>query len=229
MPTGREIIENAALLLGDEDHVRWTLPELCRWINAGVKATILAKPSAKSETRAITLVEGTKQAVPTSPAPTPLNLLSITCNLITATPRVAGRAIRATTRAQLDGAEPGWRDTRTVRFRKEVRQFIFDENVPLEFEVYPGNDGTGIVEAALSILPTPLAASGDVDDIASYAADIGLPEPYSEPIFDYVVYRAQSKDATSGDAGRAAAHYAQFANAVGLKIQVEGASSPNRR
>lgn len=229
MPTGREIMESAAILLADEDHIRWTLPELCRWINDAVRATILAKPSAKSESRAISLSEGTLQRVPTAPTPTPLLLIDVVCNLTSAAPRVAGRMIRPIARAQLDGQAPNWHDTRYVRFAKEVRHVVFDENNPLEFYVYPGNTGDGIVEAVLAVLPAPLEASGDVNAIASYEGEIGLPEPYSVPVLDYVLYRAQSKDDTAGNGGRAQYHYVQFANAVGLKIQVEGASSPNRR
>lgn len=229
MPTGREIMVRAGRLLGDEDFVRWTLPELCDWINEGVRATILAKPSAKTETRALVLVEGTKQAVPTAPEPTPLALVGINCNLITDAPRLPGRAIRSTTRAQLDAQEPYWHNPCHVPYQREARQFVFDELNPLEYYVYPGNTGDGLVEAVVSVLPARLTASGAADTLDAYAGEISLPEPYSVPILDYVLYRAQSKDDTAGQAGRAAAHYAQFASAVGLKIQTEGAHSPNRR
>lgn len=229
MPTGREIMVRAGRLLGDETFVRWTLPELCDWINEAVRAIILAKPSARSETRALNLVEGTRQSVPSAPAPTPLALIGIVCNLTSASPRIPGRAIRATTRAQLDAHEPNWHNPGIVRYQREVRQFVFDELNPLEFYVYPGNTGTGAIEAVLSILPAPLKAAGAADQLASYAGEVGLPEPYSGPILDYALYRAQTKDDTTGNAGRAAAHFAQFATAIGLKIQTEGAHSPNRR
>lgn len=229
MPTGREIMERAGILLNDEAYDRWTLPELAQWINAGVKAIVLAKPSAKSESRAISLARGTLQAVPTTPEPTPLRLLGIVCNLTDDDPRVRGRMVRPADRAQLDAAEPNWHNERFVPFRTEVRQFTFDEAVPLEFYVYPGNDGNGIVEAQLSVLPAALAASAAVDALASYEGDVGLPEPYSEPLLDYVLYRAQSKDSTDGGQGRGNDHYMKFATALGIKAQTDTASSPNRR
>ena len=229
MPTGREIMERAGILLADEEHVRWPLPELCGAINEGVKAILLAKPNACTETRAISLVEGTLQTVPAS-APTPLRLLDIVCNLSQATPsRVRGRMVTPTDRALLDSHEPHWHDRRYVPFRKEVQNFTFDEENPLAFYVVPGNNGQGIVEALLSVLPAALTASGDVDNIASYEGAIGLPEPYTVPLTDFVLSRAHGKDSTDGSLARANDHYAKFAAALGLKAQVDAASSPNRR
>lgn len=230
MPTGREIIKRAAILLNDEDHVRWTLPELCDWINEAVRATVLAKPSAKSESRVVALGQGTLQHVPATGDPLPLALLAIRRNIKDpGQPGRGGRAVTRTSITGLDAQEPNWHDPKFVPFKREARQYTFDEEVPLEFYVFPGNDGTGHVEAVLSVLPTPLAASGAADEIASYGGDVGLPEPYSVPLLDYVLYRAQSKDDDGANAGRAMAHYTQFATALGIKVQVARATSPNAR
>jgi len=231
MPTGQEIIQRVAIILNDEDHVRWTLPELCLWINDATKATVLAKPSASTESRILQLAAGTLQRLPTSGTPTPLMLVDITRNLKTTaeSPRVGGRTIRAVKRAVLDVQEPHWHDTIYTRPAAEVRNSIYDEANPLEFYVYPPNNGAGIVEAVMSVLPVPLAASGDPSLVSSYAGTIGLPEPYSIAVVDYVVAKALSKDDLGGDPGRATLHFQAFASAVGLKIQVEGATSPNAR
>lgn len=229
MPTGREIMERAGILLNDEEHVRWTLPEICDWINEAQRAIVLVKPSASSKSIVLTLVAGTKQTVPQAGDPKPLMLVSIVRNLKSAATLDGGRIITATNRALLDAQEPNWHDKRSVPFRREARHFVYDEAVPLEFYVYPGNDGTGIVEAQVSTLPAVLAATGDVNLLSSYAATLDLPEPYSVPILDYVLYRCQMKDAEAGDASRAAGHYQQFASAIGMKIQVEGSTSPNTR
>jgi hypothetical protein len=115
------------------------------------------------------------------------------------------------------------RKRRSVRFGREVRQFVFDEEVPLEFDVYPGNNGQGVVEITVAVVPTLV---GNED---TYGNQLGLPEPYSVPIQDYVLYRCQMKDDDAAAAGRSAGHYQMFATAVGIKIQVEGSSSPNNR
>ena len=226
MPSGQDIMVRAGILLNDEAYVRWTLAEMAQWINEGVRAIVLAKPSAHPTTVVIALQKGTLQHIPAAA----LQLLWLTRNVMAAEePRLAGRAIRPTPRAQLDAQEPNWHSAAAVRFRKEVRQFVFDEQNPRDFYVYPGNDGTGLVEAVVSNLPAPLAATGEPADIASYGDDLGLPEPYSVPLLDYVLYRSQLKDDLGGNAGRASGHYQQFATAIGLKIQIEAASSPNSR
>ncbi|MEK1928574.1 MAG: DUF6682 family protein [Pararhizobium sp.] len=230
MPTGREIMELANVILNDVDNVRWPLREIAKWINEAVRAIVLAKPSASSATTAIQMVAGTLQRVPETGVPTPLALTRLVRNLKDNTlPRQGTRIITATSRVLLDAQDPNWHDMTRTLPKKQVRQYVFDEATPLEFYVYPANDGTGWVEAVLSFLPKALEASAADNDLASYEIDVGLPEPYSVPILDYVLFRCFSKDDLGQGPGRSAAHYQQFASAVGLKIQVEGATSPNTR
>ncbi|CAN7305485.1 hypothetical protein LJR231_001571 [Phyllobacterium sp. LjRoot231] len=232
MTTGRKIMELANIILNDRDNVRWTLPEITRWINEAVRAIVLAKPSASSTSTAVQMKAGTLQYLPatTQEGATPLALTRLVRNLKDgSTSRQGTRIITATSRVLLDAQDPNWHDATRTLPKKEVRQYVYDEATPLEFYVYPGNDGTGWVEAVFSFLPTELVATGVVTDIASYDVDIGLPEPYSVPILDYVLFRCFSKDDLGQGPGRSAAHYQQFASAVGLKIQVEGATSPNTR
>ena len=232
MPSAQEIFSRAAILLNDTGEVRrWPLAELCDWLNEGVRAICLAKPSASSITMVFELAVGTLQPLP-STSPKPLTLLSINRNITDATePRKAGRMVKHTDRGLLDAADPDWHDRTRTQFRKEVRNYCFDELVPLEYYVYPGNDGTGLVEAEVGTLPEPvvIATGADPPDIASYDIDVGLPEPYSVPLLDYVLYRCQMKDDIDGAAARSVVHYQQFATAIGLKLQVEKAHSPNAR
>lgn len=230
MPKARDIMARAGVLLNDEEHVRWRLPELADWINEAVRAIILAKPSAHSESRIVQLAAGTLQALPTEGADTPLALVRLVRNVrSTEPPFDSGRIITPVARDTLDATEPYWHERGYTPFRKEVRHYVYDEANPLEFYVYPGNDGTGYVEMVLATCPPPLTAPSAPDDPEAWTADVGLPEPYSVPILDYVLFRAQSKDDDSGNAGRAMTHFQMFAQAIGLKIQVEGATSPNAR
>jgi hypothetical protein len=233
MPTGAEIMARAATLLNDEDHVRWPLPEMADGINEAVRAIVLAKPSASSESIIVELAEGTLQEVPQAGTPTPLMLQRITRNLKTTAnnPRVGDRIITPVARDVLDAQEPNWHDKTRTPHKKLVRHYIYDEANPLEFYVYPGNDGSGIVEAIVSTLPAKLTAVSGQDPLtlAAWTGSIGLPEPYSVPVLDYLLYRCQAKDDTSGNGGRSQAHYQLFAQAIGIKINVEGATSPNAR
>lgn len=217
------LMQQASKLLNDTSQVRWPLQELADWINEGVRAIVLARPAASSQSRVLSLAVGTLQRLPTTPAPVPIALLNVTRNLATSAdnPRVGARIIRPTSRAILDVQEPYWHDTAVVPYRKEVRQWLQDEINPLEFYVYPGNDGTGFVEAVMSVTPALVVATGDPLIITSWAQNIALPDPYSVPLLDYVLYRCQMKDDTGAQNGRAAAHYQQFANAMGIKAQVD--------
>lgn len=216
--TATQVMTLAGRVLNDEDAVRWTKPELAEWINEAVKAILLAKPSANSVTDVLSLAVGTYQAIPEQY----LSLLRVVRNITTiGPPRVGGRIIRVTTRDALDAQEPYWHDPTRTKYKKEARQFVFDEESPQSFYVYPGNDGTGKVEAVLSKLPTPIAAD--------YTQAIGLQDIYLSPILDYVLFRAMSKDDEAGNPAGSVAHFQAFAVAVGLKTQVEGANSPNAR
>ena len=111
-------------------------------------------------------------------------------------------------------------------FKKEVRQFVYTADDPTIFYVVPGNLGTGIVEAVVSVLPTRVEPTGDVTTIDSYEVETGIGPLYDVPLLDYVIYRAQSKDDSGANLGRSNIHYQQFAAALGLKIQNDGTLTP---
>ncbi len=224
MSTGKTITDMATLLLSDADNVRWTLTELIGWVNAGVEQIILAKPSASSQSVEVDLVEGTRQTVPTTGTPTPLRILDFERN-VTTTGNVStqGHIITPVGRNILDAEEPNWHDKRIIRFRKEVRHCIFDENNPLQFYCFPGNDGTGKIAALMSVLPAAVTVAG-------YEADVtGLNKLYDQPLVDYVLSRAFLKDDLASNPARSTYHTQLFAAAIGIKIQIEGATSPNKR
>jgi hypothetical protein len=220
------IMTLAGRALNDESAVRWTYAELCAWINEATGAVMLAKPSANSINVNFALIVGTLQSIGASD----LALLRLVRNIESAgPPLMGGRVIRPTTRDILDAQAPDWHSPRKTPYKKEVRQFVYDEENPRAFYCYPGNDGTGIVEALVSRLPTKVVASGAVDALSSYAQDVGLQEIYQAPLLEYVLFRALSKESPEASSALAAMHYQAFAGAVGLKIQVEGANSPNAR
>lgn len=223
-----EILTKAGIQLLDEDHVRWPLPELAGWIDEAVKNVVLAKPSASSATVLLTLAQGTKQKLPDNQRI--VMLLNIVRNIVGA---AAGRVIKPTSVNQLDTADPNWHSAAHWPFKKEVRQFVFDETLPREFYVFPGNDGTGQVEAAVSKLPLTvveqLPESADGSQISSWDIDVGLGDEYAAPVLDYVLYRAFDKEDPASSPGRAVAHYQVFATALGIQSQVQTANTPNRK
>lgn len=207
--------------------MRWPLTELAAWLDEGVAAIVAVKPSAASTTMELSLQRGTHQTLPENPAI--IQLLDITRNA-QGTNGAGGRMVRAVSRAELDANEPRWHDPAYVPFRKEVRHFVFEPVVQRDFYVFPGNDGSGKVLAIVAKLPDTVASRhvGDELSITTWQLDVGLSDQYAPALLDYILYRSLSKEDLAASPERAMAHYQAFATAIGLKSQVEGATSPGR-
>ncbi|MCV9910187.1 hypothetical protein OIV19_21565 [Brucella sp. HL-2] len=225
MLSASKIMSRARILLTDEESTRWPLSELAEWINEAVKTILIAKPSASTDTRVIPLERGTKQHWPTDGERTPVMFMKAIRNILP--DGRPGKALTPVDLIAMNAIEPNWHDER--RPRKQADHYIYDEQNPDEFFIYPANDGSGKIEILLACIPPVITAKGDEYELDSYQQDIGLLETYEAPVLDYVIYRAQSKDATGGSAALASSHYTLFAQAIGIKTQVEADSSPNAR
>lgn len=223
-----EIMTRVRRLAQDETSVRWPLAELCMWINDGMREIVLQKPSALSKNQVVNLQLGTYQVIPADA----ITLLRAIRNIKTLVGdvRTGGTAVTMVARAVLDAQQRDWHDTTILPFKKEVRHVIFDEEDTRSFYVYPGNDGTGKLEAVFSMEPPPIVIAGgaEAEALASYDIDVPLSAVYVNALVDYVLYRAYGKDAAfAGNTQRAALHYQQFANSIGVKVNVEMFNSPN--
>ncbi len=224
-----QIADRAARIALDEGNVRWTLAEMCLWISDGQREVALLRPSAISANVVLPLVQGTRQELPAAY----IQLLRVVRNVtLQGGQRVPGRTVRVIGREVLDAQMPDWHMPRAAPYSAIVKHFIFDEESPRGFYVYPGNTGAGAVEAIVSRLPAELVAPADASDetlrglMAAFKLD--LDDTYLNPLVDYVSYRMHSKDAQSqAGMARAAAHYQQFAGLLGLKAQSDLANSPN--
>jgi hypothetical protein len=226
-----QIMDHVARLALDEDHVRWPLSELAIWINDAQREVALLRPSAFSSNTVLSLVQGTRQELDAAH----VQLLRVIRNVTLGTggARIGGRVVRVIGREVLDAQVPDWHMSRAVPFSPIVKHFIFDEEDPRGYYVYPGNTGTGMVEGIVVRRPREIAAQagGNPEMIAAYAgtaAALDLEDIYFNPVVDYVLYRMHTKDMqAAGAAQRAAAHYQQFVTALGLKAQSDLANSPN--
>lgn len=223
----KALLDRARRIIQDETNVRWPLPELRLWLNDALREIGLIKPTAYSTSAIITLSQGTLQRLPDAYT----SVMRIVRNLKSSTdsPREGGAAIRTVDREILDAQSPFWHDAVRVKYQKVVKNAAFESADPRAFYVYPGNDGTGIVEAIVSKIPTAVPAPGsNVDDINSYDVTIDIHDIYSNVLLDYMLYRAYSKDSQyAGSAQRAQLYYASFTNALGAKVANETAFNPN--
>ncbi|MGP9790695.1 phage adaptor protein [Roseinatronobacter sp. NSM] len=214
--TARQVIQTAQATLQDAGAVRWVLPELLNYLNAGTREIALQKPTATSVTTTMNLVSGTKQTLPEGYH----RLLGAIQNVGN------GRVIKPIMREILDQHMPGWHSNTTLPFNGTVQHIIDDMFDTSVFYVCPGNDGTGEIEVIMSRLPAPIPAPSSPMDIESYTADVMVPDIYENCLVDYVCYRAFSKDiAVAGAAQRAQAHYQLFQQSLGIKTQVDMAQN----
>ena len=217
------IIDRAQTILQDTTSVRWLIQELANWFNDAQREIVLYRPETSSVTTQMTLTAGnTKQTIEGatfSPAVTnPMRLLEVIRNFATDGTTV-GRAVRLVAREIMDSQNPSWHgDTAAA----EVKHYLFDARDPKTFYVWPKPSGASKLEMIISKAPTEITVSN-----GAAVGNIALDDIYANAVLDYILYRAYMKDSEyAGNAQRAAAHYAAFANSLGVRIASEKAVSP---
>lgn len=237
------IIERGGTILQDTTNVRWPIAELAKWLDDGQREIVIIKPEASVTNASWRLISGTKQRIPdgtsaypdqvtSEPLPNGIQLLDIVRNMGITTSPAPGRAIRIVDRRILDDQNPLWHQATAAA---TVLHFSFDEFDPKHFYVYPPQPSAsqGYVEGIYSCSPVDITRKGGAGQDAydpTSAATINLDDIYANPLLDYILYRAYSKDANySGNEQRAVAHYSAFLGALGKKETGEQMSDPNSR
>ena len=206
--------------LQDTTSVRWSDAELRRYINDAQREIVNFRPEASAKTANVALVVGTKQTLPTEG----LRLIKITRNMSSAAADATGkRAVRLVNADILNTQDPDWHDptvTGSSAHGTTVKNYIFDEDDPRNFYVYPGASSTStFLEIVYSKSPT---------DLTTGSSTIDIDDTYANAIIDFVLYRAYLKDAEyAGNAQRAGTHYQLFQASVGQGAQAQLLLDPN--
>jgi hypothetical protein len=208
--TAQNIIDRVQIILQDDSAVRWTEPELLGWLNDAQREVVLLKPDSFTTSATFNLAAGTKQSLPALG----ITLVDITNNVTSAGVAVSD-VVREVAREILDAQIPGWHSiTKTIY----AKFYTFDPRNPKQFFVYPPNTGAGYVDLVYASAPGALTANTET---------IKLDDIYANAIFDYILYRAYSKDAEyAANTQRAAASYQSFMQSLGLKEQAEMRAEP---
>jgi len=207
-----DILDRASIILQDNTNVRFPNDELLKFFNDAQKEVVLHRPDANMQNAAFTPIDGSKQTIPTSG----LRLIDVVRN-------VGGYAVTQIDRKILDETLPNWHNT-VQNATKKVEHFVFDPADPKTFYVYPkAIEASDSLEIIYSAAPTDIAISNFDTDTTL----ISLDDIYANCILDYILYRAYQKDSEfAGNAQRSMMHYQGFANALGVKTQVDGAITP---
>lgn len=215
-----DLIVRAKTLLQDEDSVRWTVAELQYWLNDAYKETIGLRPDANTQTAEYTCVAGPRQVL-TGSFTNAIRLVEVVRNLATTSNKYS---VRLTDRRSLDTQRRSWySDTPSA----SVEMYMFDPRTPKEFLVYPPATTAARLEVIYSVLPAEHTLSDAQLLNPATAETIRIDDIFATALFDYMLYRAYSKDSEqTAMMQRAVAHYQAFQNALGIKQQVDAASQP---
>ncbi len=204
----RSIIQRVVETLQDPTSIRWPAPELVRYLNDGQREIKLHRPDSVRKTGDIPLTAGSRQTLPADAD----KLIDIWHN------KTSKRAIQMVDRRILDDQTPGWH---ALKGSAEILHYAYDPRVPNEFFVYPPA-GTGVIlVGAYSVNPTDITEPADGSLYAAVATTpIQVIDSLANCLQDYILYRAFSKDSEyAGNGARAQAHYASFANALGIELK----------
>lgn len=134
---------------------------------------------------------------------------------------IGSRSIRLVSNEILNAQTPSWHDPAVkgdAKHGAEVKHFVYDEQDPRNFYVYPGVSGNAYIEIVYSANP---ATVGTSDNLA-------VPDVYANAVMNYVLYMAYMKDAEyAGNQQRGGGHYQLFISAVTGKGQIDVVTSPN--
>lgn len=214
----QSVIDRVQATLQDTTGIRWPVnDELVLWVNDAQREIALLKPDASATNETITLTSGTKQSIPSGGN----RLLRVVRNMSAASAGTGKRSIRLVSREILDSQTPDWHDpsvTGDAAHTSVVKHYMYDEQDPRNFYVYPGVSGNAYIEIVYSANPATVTSSDN----------LSIPDIYANSVMNYVLYMAYMKDAEyAGNNQRAANHYQLFTASVTGKAQVDLITTPN--
>lgn len=205
-----DIISRARIVLNDADGVRWFDNELLAWISDGQRVIALVRPDSCVSNSTLTLVAGTKQTIPGDG----LRLLDVTRNIDAG--GNGGRVVRHVDRDVLDTQNVNWH---SESGQLTIKNFVYDNRDPKTFYVYPPATSSSKLEIIYSKNPT---------DVTTTGASIAVADIYADPLLNYVLYRAYSKDADfAQNASLSTSYFQIFGSMLGLKTSKDAAFSPD--
>jgi hypothetical protein len=210
--TCKQIIDKVSTQLLDDSNTRWTRAELLGWLCDGQRAIVLIQPNASSSTSSLKLVSGTRQALPADG----YLLLDVYRNM-GPNGNAPGRAVRVVSREIVDAQDPYWH---TLTGTGSVMNYIYDVQDTQAFYVYPPSNGLNTLEINYSRIPS---------DITDETQPIVISDVLQTALVDYILYRANSKDAEFAPGMQLASQYLQtFMAQMGKATGEEAQNSPNQ-
>jgi len=219
--TAQQVIDRVRETLSDPSGIRWSDDDLIDWIGDAQREITLLKPDASATTATVTSVAGTRQTIPTDGS----RLLRVVRNMSAASGGTGGKAIRPVSRELLDSQEPDWHDptvTGDAAHGTIAKNYVYDEDEPLAFYVYPGASSTTMyMEITYSKIPA---------DPANVSANLEVSDLYVNAVVNYVLFRAYASETEFAiNSEKATTFYQRFLTIVTGKTEIDRQTTPNNR
>ena len=196
------VLSRVNTLLNDPGYIRWPKQELLDYFNDASRAIVLLRPDAYTKNVSFSCTAGTKQTLPAEA----LRLIEIIRN-------GSGSVIRNVPRRALDDSYPEWHVGNTAT---KVSAYVYDERDPKTFYLYPGPAAAHAIDLVYSVAPVAKLMA-DVENVTTPAV-ADLDDIYINPLIDFILYRAFSKDSEYAvNSNNAASHYIAFSQQLGDK------------
>lgn len=214
-----ELLAKAAVLLSDDDFVRWTPLQLQGWLNDAYRETVILRPDSNMLVGEFVCVAGPRQKITTS--------FSTASRLVECVRNIAAESnksrVKLASRSSVDGVRPNWyAETQTVN----IELYVFDPRTPTEFLLYPPAASTARLEVIYAAVPAPHTLTDGQLTSSATAEVIRIDDMFANALLDYVLYRAYATDTEASSVNKATAYYQAFVGGLGIKGQSETASQP---
>lgn len=199
MTTARELLDRGVRpLLNDPGDEYWPLRELLGYLNGGLQRLVDFFPAEFVTTATFSTAEGAKQQLPARG----VAVTSVLANLDTS--GNPGRAPHKTAWRFLGFGNPGWISATAAA---PTVEWAPDGADPTVFWLSPPAPAGHEVLLEYVASPAPV----DIDE------ELPVRQPRLEPLTEYVLYRAFSKDAEyTAQGGQADIHYRSFLQSLGV-------------
>lgn len=215
-----DLIKRAHTILLDASAVRWTALELQDWLNDGYKEIATLHPDSNTQSATFTCSAGYRQDISVA-YPEAYLVLEVLTNKAALSNK---RPVTLVSRRSMDTSYPGWyNESQSVNIQK----YMYDKRVPKEFLVYPPATSTAQLEIIYATVPAPHTLTELQLMNSATTETIRLDVIYSNPLLDYILYRAFSKDSDqANNAARATAHYQAMVTSLNFKVQSDESVAP---
>ena len=202
MTTASYVAAGARLKANDPSGARFTDAMALRWINDGILQTVIKVPRAYPTRSTVTPTGTGIQTLSSLGVTNALQLIDLGCN-VAVDGVTRGRRISRRSSAQMDSMNPMWRSEGGT----EALHYVFDEQEPRQFELYPYLTGGRKVELVYSTRPAELTALSQT---------IPLGDQYLPALEAYVLFSYYSSaTSTAYNPQLAGSFLTLFGNALG--------------